>query len=79
MAGFDNVPRELIKEVATKCYNTTIDDQYPILYSEVTTAIKELKLRWDAGIDNIPGELIKLVGTIMNKICQKVWEKKKLG
>ena len=61
-------------------HNTYIDDELPILESEVVNAIKTLKDGKSPGIDNIPSELIKHGGTaiirMLTAICQKAWVSK---
>ena len=55
----------------------TDNDNYPILRSEVVSAIQSLKSGKSPGIDNITGELLKSVGenmiSVITNICNKLW------
>ena len=54
------------------------EDDFPILRSEVEAAIRSLKKGKAAGIDNVPGELIQHGGEattdILHLICSKIWQ-----
>ena len=58
--------------------DTLNEDDLPILWEEVETAIRSLKNGKAAGIVNIPAELLKHGGTevidILTKICNKTWQ-----
>ena len=56
-------------------FNTYMEEDLPILESEVIEAIKTLKEGKSPGIDNIPSELVKYGGNavvrILTTLCQK--------
>ena len=55
----------------------TDNDNYPILRSEVVSAIQSLKIGKSPGIDNITGELLKSGGenmiSVITNVCNKIW------
>ena len=48
----------------------TDQDSFPILESEVESAIRVLKIGKSPGVDNIPSELLKSGGDILKKLLR---------